>query len=335
LFISGTGIGLDIGSKKIKLVKVKRRGKKIEPVLYGSLDTPPGAVDAGTILDIDALGQSIRSLVDEMKVKGSQVVSAVSGQQIYIRNLVMPYMKSNELREAAIYQSSTFLPISTDEAAMDVFPLRNFSDSEGKKTEVFFVAARKVQVASLLVGGQTAGLKPTAIELEPLALHRLYRDKEDKGVIGILNIGASRSYIAIFNGHILSSLRHLSLGCSAFLQGYSWGEESAKKQLDDINLNDDSSYSYLLGDISTEILRTLDYYSMQNEGQRADKIIVTGGGSRLQGLNEYLASALGYAVETASFANSVLLPDTLTDEERRQMVHDYPVALGLAARGVI
>lgn len=334
MLFSKTGIGLDIGSQKIKLVKVKRQGNKIEPVLFKCMDTPPGTVDSGTIIDPELLGEAIADLVNDLKISGSRAVSAIGGQQIYIKNFVMPHMKQLDLRRAAFYQSSSFLPISPDEAVMDVCPVRRFTDGEGRKTDVFFVAARKMQLDNLLAVYQAAGLKPSAVEIEPLALYRLFKSEDDIRTLGILNFGAYRSYLAVFDEGVLTSLRHLSLGCSAFLQGVGWGEVE-QRELDGIDLNEDSNYSYLLGDIITELSRTLEYFSMQTGGHKVNKVLLTGGGSRIKGLTDYLSSALGYSVEQADIEKQVKVPPHLTEHERRQIMHDYPVALGLAARGVI
>ncbi|MGE5449934.1 MAG: type IV pilus assembly protein PilM [Methanomassiliicoccales archaeon] len=330
-------LGLDIGSKKIKLVKARAKGNAIIPQVLITMDTPPGTVDAGIIIDPELLGQELSVLVTQHGFNGANVISAVSGQQVYTRKLILPEMKANELRQAVVNQSISFLPIPPEEAAMDVFKLRTFTDEEGKKVEVFYVAARKIQVDSLLTVCLAAGLKLAAVEIEPLALYRvlLSHDKENE-VNAILNIGASRSYMAVFEGPVLTAVRNMSFGCSVFYLGVGgYGQSNPNTQLEDIDLNEDSSYSYLIGDMITEVSRTIEYYSLQNMGQKIERIIICGGGSRLKGLDVVLGGALGCNVEMANLSSRVIIPSSFDVQQKLALVHECPVALGLAARGVL
>lgn len=333
MFKRGNLLGLDIGTKKIKMVMARGRGEAIEPLQMVIIDTPPGTVDAGIIIDPELLGQELAPVVQQYGFNQARVISAVSGQQVYTRKLVMPDMKPAELRQAVINQSVSFLPIPPEEAAMDVFKLRSFGDDEGKKVEVFYVAARKLQVESLQTVCLVAGLKLEAVEIEPLALYRvLLNHGKTEEVNAILNIGASRSYLAVFEGQVLTSLRNMSFGCSVFHLGVgSYGDNPI--QLEDIDLTVDSSHSYLIGEMVTELSRTIEYYSLQNMGHRIERIVLCGGGSRLKGLDITLEGALGCKVVMAEFGSRVITPPAISPQEKNGFIYDYPVALGLAARG--
>lgn len=335
MFKRGSGIGLDIGSKKIKIARVKKDGKNIQLIKYGSIPAPEGSMDSGLILDPDRLGSRIRELAHELDLEGRAVVSAVSGQQIYIRNLVMPRMKPQELKEAAVFKATEFLPIPVEEAAIDVFPFRQFEDETGRKTEVFFVAARRQQVEALDEVCRLAGLKLETVEIEPLALYRVMDLSEAGKVVGILNIGASRSYFSVFRGGLLSSLRSLSFGCSAFYQSIRGSSHENEIHLEDIEAGDDNENSYLVRDIMSELARSVEYYEMQNEGEKIDTVFLCGGGSRLKNLDTYLTAGLGSRVSKLEYTPALVWPQGMTEKQNWDLRHDYTVALGLAARGVI
>ncbi|MEN6349747.1 MAG: pilus assembly protein PilM, partial [Syntrophomonas sp.] len=165
MFNRAAAIGLDIGSKKIKLVRVRKTQENWQIVKFGSMLTPAGLVEAGNIFDPEKLGREMITLVDQLGFKGQKVISAVSGQQVYIRTLVMPRMSLKETKEAAVYQAATFLPVPVEEAAIDIFPLRDFEDDEGKQREIFFVAVPRIQVENLETTCRMAGLKLVAVEI--------------------------------------------------------------------------------------------------------------------------------------------------------------------------
>lgn len=326
------GIGLDIGSQKIKIARVNRKKKALLVEDYGWVSTPAGSVEAGNIIDPLRLGQAIGELAQKMHIKGQAVVSAVSGQQVYTRHLVMPKMKKNELKAAARYQAASFLPIAVEEAALDIFPWRNFEDEAGQKTELFFVAVRRQQVETLAKVCEIAGLKLVAVEIEPLAIYRVLKIPDSPRVSAILNIGASRAGFSVFKQHLLVFDRSLAWGCSAFYQG-----TGLSGDLDSIQLDANSAHGYPVRDIIGEVARALEYYEMQNQDEKADpveKVYLCGGGARLPGLDVRLARGIGCEVEPAHHISKAILADDLTVQSERGLKHESLVAFGLAAKRI-
>lgn len=328
------GIGLDIGSRKIKLVRVRKSSGGLQIIKWGSCLTPLGIVDAGVIHDPERLGEVIGDLVKEMDLQGRNVVAAVSGPQVYTRNLVMPKMKLSELKEAVKYEATTFLPIAVEEAAMDVFPLREFEDEDGKKLEVFFVAVRRQQVEYLQTTCSIAGLKVAVVDIEPLALNRALNHNSENHTVAFLNIGATRSYFSVFEDNLLVFNRHLAFGCSAFYQGDDFDLRTGDDGLDNVEITPGGQQDYLVRDIISEVARSAEYYHMQSP-KPLEKIILCGGGSRLQGLEQAIATGINYSVEIVNPFTRFIQPAGLDEKGQRELRHDFVVALGLAARGVM
>lgn len=330
MFSSRYDVGLDIGEQKIKLVQMKKKRRGIMVSRYGSIKTPPGTIKGGFITDPESLGHELAGLVRKLKLKGKDTVSAVSGQQIYTKLLTMQAMPLDEIRQATYFQASTFLPISIDEVSSDIFPVREFEDKEGTKNEVLFVAARRAQVDNLYLACSIAGLKLTRVEIEPLALCRTFNNEIDKErVVAVLNIGASRSYVAIFKDGIMVFMRSISFGCSAFYQTQGSDKDHLLETID----AREGSYGNLLSDIVNELTRSIDYYEIQNKEDLIDKIIICGGGSRIKGIDTYLSSALNQQVVIGEPGPKILFPKALNEEAKKDLRHDFPVALGLALRG--
>jgi type IV pilus assembly protein PilM len=323
---------LDIGSKKIKIARVKNTKQGIQVVWFDSMDTPPGMVEAGNIVDPAGLGAELGELVSKLKIKHNKVVSAVSGQQVYTRNIVMPQMKLDELKEAISFQAINFLPIPVEEAAIDIFPLRDFEDEEGKKTEVFFVAVRRQQVENLDMVCGIAGLNLVAVEIEPLAMNRVLGRNNPEEISAYLNIGGSRSYFSVFKDNILVSYRSLAFGCAAFYA--SMEMNSPNGSIEDIQFGQGSQFDYLTRDIIDDVTRSVEYYNLQKgrTEERIEKIWLCGAGARFNGLDANLAAGCGLEVEIADPLHALILPDKLSIEQESDLKYDYLIALGLAAR---
>jgi len=334
LFGGSQGIGLDIGSKKIKLARVKNTKQGIQVVWFESMDTPPGMVESGNIVDPVGLGEELGKLVSKLKIKHHKVVSAVAGQQVYTRTLVMPRMKLDELKEAISFQAINFLPIPVEEAAIDIFPLRDFEDEEGKKTEVFFVAVRRQQVENLDMVCNIAGLNLVAVEIEPLAMNRVLRKLYPEDVNAYLNIGGTRSFFSVFKNDVLVFYRSLAFGISAFYAALEMSFPNGAVRWEDIQFGQGSQYDYLTRDLIDDVTRSVEYYNLQKNKteERIEKIWLCGAGARFKGLDASLASGSGLEVEIADPMPELVLPANLSEEETLNIKYDFLIALGLASR---
>lgn len=325
-FLSRTGIGIDIGCRRIKIVRAKPSKNRIQLVDYGSVDTPRGAVESGNIVDPHRVGQAIAHLTREMKLKNKRAVAAVSGPQVYIRIITMPGMKSHHLRTAVRYEAAAFLPIPITEVVLDIFPLREYRDTQGVKVDLFFTAVRRSQVSRILEVCHQGGLKLQAIDLEPLAIKRVFPNMADTGACGFLHIGAARTSFSVFDEGALVLHRYLPP------EGY-----QRRRIIDgagDINLlsaEQDRNHQ-LITNITAELIRSLEYFALQRK-KEVKKVIVTGGGSCLPELERFINAEARCEVEIGNPISRLELPKWMKREQTRELRYDYTVALGLAARG--
>lgn len=334
MFTSKASTGLDIGSQSIKLVQVQRRGSGALVKTFGQTPTPSGLMENGFISDPEAVGQELGRLVDRLKLRGAKVVSALSGQQVYTRLLTLPAMRLSEMRHAALYQATSFLPISIDDVTTDIYPVRYFEDAEGKKCEVFFVAARRAQAESLQQTCKAAGLRLARLEIEPLALHTLYKNQlSGDQVKGVLNIGAQRSYLAIFQKDTLVFVRSIAFGCSAFYQQMK-GAGQGDVGLENMS-SEEPTCERLLRDIVGELTRSLEYFRLQSKDDQVGEIVLCGGGARVGGIDKYLSQELGIPVILGEISQGIQVPGGMGDQDKISLRYEFPVALGLALRGVM
>lgn len=328
------GIGLDIGCYKTRLIWAKKKADGIQLVKYGSIHTPPGTIEGGSIVDPERLGEEIRKLVKELKLGGKSIVSAVGGTQIYMRNLIMPNFVRKELKISVYYQALKFLPIPLEEAAMDIFPLREIELDDGRQIELFFLAVRKQQVENLKLTCEKAGLKLAVVEIEPLALFRTL-SAENETVAAILSVGFRRSHITVFKQGVPVLHRSINLGSSVFYStlplagGISagWGEASVLQE---------QPGRYLEPDLIREIKGAVEYYDLQSEGEgEVIKKIWLCGGEPNGGWEIPLSKGLGVEIEIANILPRLILPRHISHIEKRELQTDYQVALGLALREVL
>ena len=86
-------------------------------------------------------------------------------------------------------------------------------------------------------------------------------------------------------------------------------------------------------DLSLEVQRTFDYFASTAESERIGRIVLSGGGAKLAGIEDFLASSWGVPVELARpFQGIEHDAAQFADEDPEQIGPVLAVAVGLALR---
>ncbi len=322
-----SGLGLDIGSVKIKIARVKKKGAGVKLMSFGSRETPKGVIEGGIIKDPDTLGDAIADMVTELGLRNMAVTTAVSGPQVYTRIISMPRLALDELRKAVRYEAAAFLPIPAEQAAMDIFPIREYQDHEGARVELFFAAVRRSQVEKIKTVCKLGKLKLQTIEIEALALNRLFLNERSTRAQAFLNIGASRSYFSVYKEGVLVYNRNFSFTYSGYQPGtvFPYSEPSPMSSASTRN-------DHVIKDIVNEVARSSEYFRLQHKNELS-KIFITGGGTRIPGLAKAIASINRCEVEVGDVLSRVSLSDQVKQKDLDELKFDFAVAVGLAIRG--
>lgn len=327
-------IGLDFGKGKARLawVQEKRRG---ETRLLGfqSIELPAGLMEMGIMMDPVAIGTELKQCVQEMNLAGCRVAVAVPGPQVYMRRLTMPGLKREELKRAVYFQAYEFLPIPVEDAVMDIFPLRRYQDSQGKKVELFFAAVRRQQVDDVVQSCTNAGLKPVVMDMEPLAVKRAWGGDPMKTII-LLHVSAANPYLTIFTMGV--PIYHCSLNLTESPEAPpSFRENPSLPTGRGIPDGYDSPGAGSLDGLIQQVKEAVAYCSRHDsDGPVRPEVVVLDGSMGMQGLEAGLAQGLDIPVELAGrqAVGRIKLPDSMTDQQRNELEQEFALALGLAMR---
>ncbi|WP_027481900.1 type IV pilus assembly protein PilM [Deinococcus pimensis] len=186
---------------------------------------------------------------------------------------------------------------------------------------------------------------------------------ENGEVALVMEIGASSSIIALVRGERVLMARNIAIAADDFTMalqkafdldftaaedikiGYATATTPTEDEEDLLNF-DLSREQYsparvfevirpVLGDLITEIRRSLEYYRVQAGDVVVDRTYLAGGGAKLRGLAAAIGDALGFRVEVASPWLSVTVDESRFDTGYLQSTAaEFTVPLGLALRGV-
>lgn len=351
LFSKKSVVGLDLGHHTMKAVQLERQGAAWKVTRTASAPTPPDAIKDGVVIDPQSVTDAIKQMLRDGHIGATAANVAIAGASVFVRTVKMPKMAEATLRKSIKFEASRYVPGSAEDCYIEFEIL---GPTEDGQMEVLIVAAPKEIVNSRVEAVEAAGLDVEVVEIEAFSMFRtlIEADKErdfSDTTVAIVDVGASTTNLSVVSGGKFAMTRSIPHGGNVLtdaLKSYFKLEvadaEAGKAQLDLRELLDETKpkenpplrvLQPHVDELVREIRRSLNYYqSQQNEGAQAkqvDAIIVTGGGSKLTGLADYVGHRLTLQVSEAGlFTNPRFLHAGPAEESGL----DLAVASGLAMR---
>jgi type IV pilus assembly protein PilM len=342
-------VGLDIGTSGVRAAELSLGKSATTLERFGQVALPPGAVRGGEVVDVDAVSAALKQLWSQAKFSSKKVVVGVANQKVVVRQVDLPWMPVDELRASLAFQVQDYIPMPVEQAILDFHPLEEFAgDSGGRMLRVLLVAAARDMVDSAVVAVQAAGLEPVMVDLTSFAVLRsLYRPSALGGLEAeaLVDVGASVTNIVVHQGGVPRFVRILLMGGADITDAVAERLGVPSDQAESVKQSTglagvagmaeahpaNRAIEQTGGALVEEVRSSLDYYAAQPGAARVSKVVLSGGGSRLGGLVERLASATRLHVEVAHPMASLKLGKTgLTDEQLAYVEPMVTVPVGLA-----
>ncbi len=359
---SKKGIGIEITSEKINLVQLRRKGpSSYKLVTYGSVELPEGTVEEGRILDPVALGEIIRSLLVEKKVKVKKVATALPGRETVSRLIRLPAeIPDMELREMVLNQeASLYLPFPREDADVDYQKLGTSLDDDGiERVEILMVATPKEVTDSYIQALEIAQLQVDIVEVSSFALIRamhneLARFSTLAEAVAIVDIEYEATEITVAVDGVPQFSRTFPIGTAQIQNAQLRAINLPPRRTTDMEMLSstvvplqsmdtaslagggtpgDAAIMRVVGDLSDELRRSIDFYTSQSPGSDVVQLLIAGPGACIGQLNEFFSQRLGIAASAIDplTAMGVTVDGDIPIHDRMAM----SVSLGLGLREV-
>jgi type IV pilus assembly protein PilM len=340
-------VGVDIGSSSVKAVELQGKNGDFQLVSLGYESLQPDSVVDGQIMELNAVSSAIGNIFTEHKIKTSQVAAGVNGHSVIVKNIVLPQMTDGELQESFAWHAEEHIPFDISDVNLDY----HVTDSTPDAIHVLLAACKRDKIANLKQAIQLAGKQPAVIDVDAFALQNCYElnyDPQPGQVVALLNIGASTTNINILNGNRSVFTRDATFGGNQYTSllqkelGLTFDQaEQVKRGMplpESIEQRDIQPILDTVSDIlALEIQKTMDFYraTVEDGEEAVQQILVSGGGSKLRGLVEFLASRFEVSVEVFDPFRKIRVDARGFDPDyMREVVPEMAIAVGLALRGV-
>jgi type IV pilus assembly protein PilM len=239
----GPAVGIDIGSNTIKVAEVVPGKGGVVVRALGMAPTPQEAVENGVVIDPKLLSEAVKKLLKECGAGQKRSVSSVSGQGgLVVRVVEVPQMSDADLVETMKWEVERQVPFAADEVIMDYVPIhRPDTPPDAQNMEVLMAVAQQDMIYRHVEMLKMCGLKPGAIDVEPLAAARslieLGPDPYGTKTTVIVNIGASNTDIGVFRDGLLAFPRTLPVAGDAMTRAIAQAMGVGIEQAEEIKVS--------------------------------------------------------------------------------------------------
>jgi type IV pilus assembly protein PilM len=304
-------VGLDIGSSAVKAVELKPAGKGFKVVAFGIEAVPPDSIVDGAIIDGAAVADAIRRVFENKAFKTKEVAASLSGNAVIVKKINLPVMTEAELAESIYWEAEQYIPFDIQDVNLDYQILDAGTGENSTGTmDVLLVAAKKEKIADYTGVISQAGRVPIIVDVDAFALQNAYEMNyglEPGAVVVLLNAGASALNINILTGDQSTFTRDISIGGNSYTEAVQKElnlpfetAEQLKRGLpvEGVNAEDVLPVLHAMTEnVLLEIQKTFDFFKATAASDRIDRIVLSGGASRVDGFEAALTDRFNTAVE--------------------------------------
>lgn len=344
--MGSTVVGIDIGSTSMRAVEVAD-AKKARPTLvrFLELPLPEGATSRGEVLEPNTVAATLKRLWSQGGFKSKDVVLGMGNQRVLARDLTVPKMSIERIRESLPFQVQDMLPVPVADALLDFYPVSETVSESGPVVNGLLVAAIKDAVLGNVKAAQLAGLTTVDVDLIPFALSRVLVSRPKvTGTVALVEIGADTTCVLIARDGVPQFVRIIPTGGNDLTQALrselevdADEAERIKRTLGlaaEVATAEERRAVEIIYRVTSELLNslrnTINYYVNTRQPETVGQVIVTGGGAALQGLPEALSEMTRLPVVAGDPLSTFALSRHLKAEDLRMHRSSLSVALGLA-----
>jgi len=355
----GTVCAIDIGEYLVKLALAKENNGQLQLTEFYSSEVAQPANEEHLV---SALEKTLQNLPE----KPQEIYLAINSDDITIKNLSLPQMPPAELKNAISWEAKTNQGIEIESSYWDFFVSGEKEEDGARKLDIILASAPKDKInhwVNILkkLDIITVGITAPAFCLEKL----ISLDNElTHESVAIVDIGYHHTNIVLSQQGKLKFIRQMSTAGDSITKAMTGAlvsdmgrVELTMKDAEDVKrlygLPDVNETGLIAGKIpaiqlsamiklvlerlTSDIKRSFDYYNEELKGEEVDKLLLSGGGSKLKNLTGFIREHLGTETEILKLPDNILAKNKEFDPAYAVvtgLVFDQAKSINLAPPGI-
>ncbi|RCS42093.1 hypothetical protein DTL42_19890 [Bremerella cremea] len=222
-------IGIDIGSKSIKMVQFSKDYATIQEA--ASFDFPePIAAEQ----DFDAYLAQLKQTLQRARVgrnfRGHDAIFCIHQRDLFLHNIRVNKNESKALANIVQQEAADRIPYSMLDAEIRFVESAELRQGEQTLREVIIMACFRPRLEALLELFEETGFRPISVDVEPMAILRAFtkqyrREADEQDRVLYVHVGYSNTAVIIAEGTQVLFIKYLNVGGRHF-------DEAVCRQLD-------------------------------------------------------------------------------------------------------
>ena len=338
---------IDIGSSSLKALRLQSAGDRIEVTGLDYIEHPK-ILNAEGISE-EEKNQIIRAglatFVSRNTLGKDDVAVSVPGQTSFARFIKLPPVEPKKIPEIIKFESVQQIPFDINEVEWDwqIMPKPDSPD-----VEVGIFAIKNELISRYLENFSAENLKVTLVQMSPMALYNYAQfdrsdlDNEDKKAVVLLDMGSADTNLVICT-KLSVWQRCIPLGGNNFTKAISEAFKLDFVKAEKLKRGAPvSKYARqifhamkpVFTDLGAEIQRSLGYFSGSHRGTTYTKIVLLGGGFKLQGLNKYIQQTTQLTVVRPDSFEKLVPSSSISNAKLHDSICDLAVTYGLGLQAL-
>lgn len=340
-------IGLDISSSSVKMVELASDGKNGYRVERYTIEVlPRDAVADGNVVNLEAAAESVRRAWKKLATSTRQVAIALPASHVITKKIIVASgQREDELELQVESEANQYIPFPLEEVNLD-FQVVGSAASSPDEIEVLIAASRKEKVEDRVAVAESAGLKPTVMDVESYAVLSAFelieKQLPDGGkgqIIALVDVGANVMNLTVLRNGQQLYVREQAFGGNQLTQdiarlfGMTFEEAEAEKRRN--NLPDNYEAELLqpfVESMALEVSRALQFFFTSTQFTQVNHIVLAGGCAILPGADEVVASRTQINTIIANPFADMVLSDRVRAKSLLADASSLMAACGLALR---
>jgi len=347
---SPTGLvwAIDLGDSSLKALRLAQSNGIVEVVDFEHIEHSKILSGKG-VEDLERqeiIAISLRQFLENHLLDNDDVIISVPSQNSFARFVNLPPVEDKRIPEIIRFEAVQQIPFDIDEVQWD---WQMMSDEGGGEKKVGIFAVKSDVINSFLEHFNREDIQVKLIQMAPMAIYNyaIY-DRSDlaaaanDAAIVLLNIGAEHTDLVVCTKATVWQ-RSIPMGGNSFTKAISDAFKISFEKAEKLKRNAATSkyarqilqaMKPVFANYSSEIQRSIGFYSSSNPSTRLVKIAAMGGGTKMRGLLTYLQQSLRMPIERPDVFEKLALTEGLSAAKFHENVCDFGIVYGLAVQAL-
>jgi len=337
--------GLDISDQSLRLIQLKKKGKKIFIDSYNDLEIKPGIISNGEIKEENELSNLFRKLIKSSngsKVSTKNIITVLPESKTFIKVIEIENAnnKKDNLPELINEEIKKHIPLSSDEIYIDWQIIKKISNNNFR---VLVGVVSKITADSYLKILEASGLNPYIFEIEAAAITRaLLNDNEPDGKI-IIDFGAARTGLIVYDNNTIQFTVSLPISGNNITETIAKTLNLDRQKAEeakiicglDQNKCDGALLKILMEPVESlakEIKKAINFYQINSKKEsKISEIILCGGGANFLNIEKIISEKTGIPARIGNPLIHIAKNKRLSIPQDKVLSYTTAIGLGLRA----